>query len=47
MGRIKDRKRMGHRMYQIHKDDDHGNIEFLMEQDGDWAGTWEPRVNGS
>ena len=22
-----------------------GNIEFLVEWDGDWADTWEPQVN--
>ena len=27
------------------REDEHGNIEFLVEWDGDWAETWEPQVN--
>ena len=23
--------------------DEHGNIEFLVEWDGDWMNTWEPQ----
>ena len=30
------------------REDEHGNIEFLVEWDGDWVGdwaeTWEPQV---
>ena len=26
------------------REDEHGNIEFLVEWDGDWAETWEPQV---
>ena len=25
------------------RNDEHGNIEFLVEWDGDWMDTWEPQ----
>ena len=25
------------------RSDEHGNIEFLVEWDGDWINTWEPQ----
>ena len=38
-------KEWGVKFIKKRREDEHGNIEFLVEWDGDWAETWEPQVN--
>ena len=38
-------KEWGVKSIKSRRDDGHGNIEFLVEWDGNWVGTWEPEVN--
>ena len=38
-------KEWGVKSIKKRREDEHGNIEFLVEWDGDWADTWEPQVN--
>ena len=38
-------KEWGVKSIKKRREDEHGNIEFLVEWDGDWAETWEPQVN--
>ena len=35
-------KEWGVKSIKSKRDDGHGNIEFLVEWDGNWADTWEP-----
>ena len=37
-------KEWGVKSIKKRREDEHGNIEFLVEWDGDWAETWEPQV---
>ena len=36
-------KEWGIKSIKQRRSDDHGNIEFLVEWDGDWMNTWEPQ----
>ena len=38
-------KEWGVKSIKSRRDDGHGNIEFLVEWDGNWADTWEPPEN--
>lgn len=38
-------KEWGVKSIKSKRDDGHGNIEFLVEWDGNWADTWEPSEN--
>ena len=38
-------KEWGVKSIKSKRDDGHGNIEFLVEWDGNWADTWEPPGN--
>ena len=38
-------KERGVKSIKSKRDDGHGNIEFLVEWDGNWADTWEPPEN--
>ena len=38
-------KEWGVKSIKSKRDDGHGNIEFLVEWDGNWVDTWEPREN--
>ncbi len=40
--RAKD-KEWGVKSIKQRRSDEHGNIEFLVEWDGDWMSTWEPQ----
>jgi len=37
-------KEWGVKSIKKRREDEHGNIEFLVEWDGDGAETWEPQV---
>ena len=36
-------KEWGVKPIKQRRSDEHGNIEFLVEWDGDWMNTWEPQ----
>ncbi len=36
-------KEWGVKSIKQRRSDEHGNIEFLVEWDGDWMNTWEPQ----
>ena len=36
-------KEWGVKTIKQRRTDEHGNIEFLVEWDGDWMNTWEPQ----
>ena len=36
-------KEWGVKTIKQRRNDEHGNIEFLVEWDGDWMNTWEPQ----
>ena len=36
-------KEWGVKTIKQRRSDEHGNIEFLVEWDGDWMNTWEPQ----
>ena len=36
-------KEWGVKSIKTKREDEHGNIEFLVEWNGDWAETWEPQ----
>ena len=36
-------KEWGVKTIKQRRSDEHGNIEFLVECDGDWMNTWEPQ----
>ncbi len=38
-------KEWGVKSIKKRREDEHGNFEFLVEWDCDWADTWEPQVN--
>ena len=38
-------KEWGVKSIKSKRDDGHGNIEFLVEWDGNWVDTWEPPEN--
>ena len=38
-------KEWGVKSIKSKRDDGHGNIEFLVEWDGNWVDTWEPQEN--
>ena len=43
MQSIAEGKEWGIKSIKQRRSDDHGNIEFLVEWDGDWMNTWEPQ----
>ena len=38
-------KEWGVKSIKSRRDDGHGNIEFLVEWDGNWVDTWKPPEN--
>ena len=43
MKAIVDDREWGVKSIKQRRNDEHGNIEFLVEWDGDWMDTWEPQ----
>jgi hypothetical protein len=43
MQSIAEDKEWGIKSIKQRRSDDHGNIEFLVELDGNWINTWEPQ----
>ena len=39
------REKWGVKSIKSKRDDEYGNIEFLVEWDGNWGDTWEPPEN--